>query len=442
MPLIPATWAKKLDRAIWQGSLGRPSTWKRRLIRFARVLYVLGRDVSSGQLTLRSMGLVYTTILSLVPLLALSFSVLKAFGVYNQLEPVLSNFLAPLGERGDEITRRIMDFIENINVGVLGALGLALLIYTVVSLIQKIEESFNFIWHVSQERPLSERFSRYLSVLLVGPVLVFSAMGITATVMNATWVRRILVVEVLAQLVVWLGDLMPYVLVIGAFTFIYVFIPNTRVRLGPAFIGGITGGVLWQSAGWAFAVFVASAPRYAAIYSGFAIIILFMTWLYLSWLILLFGASVAFYSQYPQYLVPPGGEPRLSNRMRERLALAIMYLIAAAYRAAQPPLTMQEITRRLGVPMHGVSAVLEALQQGGVLATVEQPPGYLPARDLSAVSVHEVLAAVRSAGEGRYLNPAALEVPPAIQEVLDRMETESAKTFGAVSISSLAAPHD
>ena len=145
MPLIPITWAKKLDRAIWQGSLGRPSTWKRRLIRFARVLYVLGRDVSSGQLTRRSMGLVYTTILSLVPLLALSFSVLKAFGVYNQLQPVLANFLAPLGERGEEITGRIMGFIENINVGVLGAFGLVMLIYTVVSLIQKIEESFSAV---------------------------------------------------------------------------------------------------------------------------------------------------------------------------------------------------------------------------------------------------------------------------------------------------------
>lgn len=384
------------------------------------------------------MSLGNTSILSLVPLLALSFSVLKAFGVHNELEPMLSHFLAPLGERGDEITRRIMGFIEKVNVGVLGGFGLALLLYTVVSLIQKIEESFNFIWHVSKKRMLSERFSRYLSTLLIGPVLIFSAMGITTAVMNAEWVRRILAVEVLDQLIAWFGNLMPYLLVVAAFTFIYVLIPNTRVRLGPAIFGGIAGGVLWQSAGWAFAVFVASSTRYAAIYSGFAIMILFMIWVYASWLILLFGASVAFYCQHPQYLVPLGGEPRLSNRMRERLALAIMCLIAAAYRASQPPLTAHELARRLGVPMHGVTTALEALKQGGLLASAQDPPGYLPARDLNTVSVHEVLAVVRSAGEDRYLNPAVFDVAPGIKEVLERIDAESARTLGTVSVSSLA----
>ena len=440
MQLNPITWAKRLDRAIWQLPTESLPPAKRRWVRFARVLYVLGRDLASGQLTLRSMSLVYTTILSLVPLLALSFSVLKAFGVYNQLEPVLANFLAPLVERGEELTRRIMGFIDNINVGVLGAVGLALLIYTVVSLIQKIEEAFNFIWHVSHERKLSERFSRYLSVLLVGPLLLFSAMGITATVMNTEWMRRILAVDPLEQVVVLLGNLMPYLLVIGAFTFIYVFIPNTRVRPGAAFIGGIAGGVLWQSAGWAFAVFVASSTQYAAIYSGFAILVLFMIWLYLSWLILLFGASVAFYAQNPQYLVPLGGEPQLSNRMRERLALAIMCVVAGAYREARPPLTLHDLTRRLGVPMHGVATVLEALRQGKLLAeSAEEPPGFLPARDLGVVSVHELLGVVRAAGEDRYVNPGALPLPAAVQEVLDRVEAESARTLGQVSISSLAA---
>jgi membrane protein len=149
---------------------------------------------------------------------------------------------------------------------------------------------------------------------------------------------------------------------------------------------------------------------------------------------------VAFYTQNPQYLVPAGGEPRLSNRMRERLALAIMGLVAAAYQAARPPLTAQQLSRRLRMPMHGVAAVLDALQEGGVLACSQEPPGYLPARELDAVSVHEVLALVRSAGEDRYLNPSVLEVSPAMQEVLDRVDSQSEKILGAVSVSSLAAP--
>ena len=202
-----------------------------------RTVLVLGRDLAGGQLTLRAMSLVYTTLLSIVPLLALSFSVLKAFGVSNQIEPLLLNLLEPLGEKGGEVALRITAFIENMNVGVLGALGLTLLLYTAISLMQKIEESLNFIWHIPRPRPLAERFSRYLSVLMVGPILVFSALGITATVMNIETVRDLLEIDGLGHAVRAFSALTPYALVIAAFTFVYMFLPNTRVRFGAALIG-------------------------------------------------------------------------------------------------------------------------------------------------------------------------------------------------------------
>ena len=143
------------------------------------------------------MGLVYTTLLSIVPLLALSFSVLKAFGVYNQIQPMLLNFLLPLGEKGEEIAQSIVQFIEKTNVGVLGTVGLVLLVYTSISLMQKIEESLNYIWHIPRPRPIGERLSRYLSLLMVGPILVFSALGITATVLNIEMVRDLLAIGML-----------------------------------------------------------------------------------------------------------------------------------------------------------------------------------------------------------------------------------------------------
>jgi membrane protein len=385
------------------------------------------------------MSLVYTTLLSIVPLLALSFSVLKAFGVHNQAEPMLRRFLAPLGEKGDEVSRQIIGFIQHMNVGVLGSVGLALLLYTAVSLIQKIEESFNHIWHISQQRRLGERFSRYLSVLLVGPILLFAAIGMTASALNAGIVRDVLALEPLGELAYALGRLLPYVLVIAAFTFIYMFIPNTRVELGPALVGGIVGGVLWQSAGIGFALFVASSTKYSAIYSSFAILILFLIWLYLSWLILLFGASVAFYQQHPEYLVAEGGEPRLSNRMRERLALVIMSLIGGRYVAGQPAWTMRELTQGLGVPMHAVDVVLSALKQAKLLVeSNSDPPAYLPARDLAAISVRQLLEAVRSAGEDRFLNPAGLPVSEPVAQVLTRLEQALNASMGNVTVKDLA----
>lgn len=184
-----ASLLKTLDDMVWR----EPGRSRRRshalLVRLARVAIVLVRDLAQGQLTLRSMGLVYTTLLSIVPLLAISFSVLKAFGVYNQIRPALLTFLEPLGDKGVEVTARIVQFIENVNVGVLGSAGLALLVYTAVSLMQKIEEAFNFIWHVGSQRGIGARFSRYLSAMLIGPVLVFSAIGITAAVTSIGLVK-------------------------------------------------------------------------------------------------------------------------------------------------------------------------------------------------------------------------------------------------------------
>ncbi len=429
----------RLERIVWGTQQELASTRKTKGLRILRTVLVLARDLAFGQITLRAMGLVYTTLLSIVPLLALSFSVLKAFGVYNQIRPMLLNFLAPLGEGGEEIANTIVRFIQNMNVGVLGALGLGLLLYTAVSLMQKIEESLNFIWHVPRVRPLGERFSRYLTVLMVGPLLVFSALGITASVMNFEVVRGLLTIGVLGQTVEVASRLMPYVLVSAAFTFVYMFVPNTAVRFVPALIGGVAGGIAGQSAGWAFAAFVASTNTYSAVYSSLAILILFMIWLYLSWLIMLFGASVAFYVQRPEYLYAQGGEPRLSNRMRERLGLSVMSLMAGRFLAGRPMPSLAEFSRLLGAPMHTLQIVLDALErQGLVTQSADDPPAYLPTRDLSLISVTRVLEIVRAAGEDRFLSPERLPAPQEVDAVLDRVRQAINTSVGDMTLRELA----
>ena len=171
---------------LWNDDLRTLSGPRRWLVIAMRMLVVLARQLLGGQLNLRAMSLVYTTLLSVVPLLAVSFSVLKGFGVHNQLEQVLLNFLAPLGAKGTEVANNIIGFVENVKVGVLGSLGLVFLLYTVVSLVQKVESSLNYVWQVERLRALAQRFSSYLTVIMVGPVLMFTALGVTATVMNTS----------------------------------------------------------------------------------------------------------------------------------------------------------------------------------------------------------------------------------------------------------------
>ena len=408
--------------AIWSGHLDGRTGLGSGLIRPLRMVLVLMRDLAYGQLTLRATGLVFTTLLSLVPLLALSFSVLKAFGVYNQIDPILLKFLAPLGEKSADVSKWIIKFIENLNFKVLGSIGLAMLVYTVVSLMQKIEESVNFIWHIPELRSFARRFSGYLSVLLIGPVLVFSIIGVTSTVIATPQAKQLLAVAPLGGVVYAIGQVVPIFFVIGAFVFAYFFAPNTRVRLNAALTGGIVAGLLWHAAAWAFTEFARSSTQYAAIYSSFAIFLLFLIWLYLNWLILLLGASIAFYTQYPEYLVLEQGEPRLSNRMRERVALVLMYLIGKSYQEGGPNWTFSSLTQRLGVPTYALQRVLLALQENGLLAqTGDDPPAYLPGRDIGAVTLKDLLSAVRTAGEEQYLGPQSVPAPAEIESVLLRI---------------------
>ncbi len=425
-------WAPAGDSGVRAGSL-----------RLARTILILGRDLAFGQLTLRAMSLVYTTLLSIVPLLALSFSVLKAFGVTNQIRPMLLNLLAPLGEQGAEVALRITGFIENMNVGVLGAVGLVLLLYTSISLIQKIEESLNYIWHAPRPRPLGERFTRYLTVLMVGPMLVFSALAVTAAVLNIEIVRGLMALDVLGLFVQALSRVVPYLLIIAAFTFIYLFMPNTRVRLWPALVGGIVGGIAWQTAGWVFALFIAGSNNYEAIYASFAIVILFMIWLYLSWLVLLFGASVAFYVQHPEYLVLRAGEPRLSNRMRERLALSAMELVARRFIHGDTAPSLLDFIQQLRVPGHVLMVVLDALERKGlVVASADDPTTYLPARDPGRIPVADVMETVREAGEEGFLSPSLMPTQPAVDRLVAQLHKAAADSLAGVTLRDLVQQGD
>jgi len=252
------SWVARFNTFVWEDDLRAITGMRRYLVFVLRVVHLLIKELMGGQLNLRAMSLVYTTLLSVVPLLAVSFSVLKGFGVHNRIEPLLYNLLTPLGPNGVEITDKIIGFVENVQVGVLGSVGVVLLIYTVIALLQKIEAAFNFVWQIDNLRSLSQRISNYLSVTLVGPVLIFSAIGFTAAVLNTEAAQQLASVEPFGTLVLYGSKLVPYVLVCLAFTLIYIFIPNTHVKFSAALVGGVIAGVLWKISGWGFAAFIAS----------------------------------------------------------------------------------------------------------------------------------------------------------------------------------------
>ena len=396
---------ERFEQLVWSDMLYEYGIPGRILANVLRYTVALVRDMSAGGLMMRSMSLVYTTLLSVVPLLAFSFSVLKGFGVHNQLEPVLYTMLEPLGTQGAEITRQVIDLVDNVEGGVLGGISFAFFIYTAISMVQKIEESFNYVWHVAKRQNFARRIVEYLVVLLIGPVIIFVALGMIASLGSNAMVQFFLSVDFLGPIVVVTSKLTPYLLVTGVFTFLYMYMPNTRVRFRSALIGGLAAGFAWASISVIFATFVVYSSRTLLIYSGFAIAITTLIWLYMNWLILLIGSQLAFYHQNPAYLRIGRREPRLSNSMREHLALNIMFLIGRAFRNGDSSETIRTLAHHMRIPSVTLTPIIDGLESKKLL-TLTETEELVPAREMSRIKLTDILAVVRIHGEtGSYRDP-------------------------------------
>ncbi len=360
---------------LWTADLDSLPAGERLGIQALRLMIAVVSEFRQRLLDTRAASLVYTTLLSLVPFLAVIFSVLKAFGVHQQIEPILSQALQPLGEKGEEITSQVIGFVSSLKVGVLGAVGVAALFFVTYFLIDKVEEALNAIWQAKHSRPWARKFTDYLSVVFIGPVLVFTAFAMIASAQSHWLVQRLLTVEPLGYLVVWGTQLMPFVLLWGVFSFFYKFVPNTKVQLSSALVGGITAAILWQLAGWAFAAFVAGSARYSALYSSFAILILFLVWLYLGWVILLVGAQIAFFHQHPSAYQTQLLWRQGSHVFRERLALDMLLHITRRYLAGKAPHRLMDVASDLKVPGAIVEEIAHEFIQAGILCRMVEPEG-------------------------------------------------------------------
>ena len=359
-----------------------------------RYLYALLRDLGRGELGLRAMSLVYSTLFAIVPVIAVAFAVLKSFGYHRELEPVLFEFLRPLGEQGYTLTKNIMGFVENVQGTLLGTVGFAFLLFTVISMIQKIEASLNFVWHVERPRSLARRVSEYLVVMLIGPAIAVGAMVLLARVEASAALTRLSGLATGDAGTLGNAHVTPYVMVVALFAFVYLYMPNIRVRFGPALVGAVFGGVLWAAVGAVFTRIVVYSAKTAAIYAGFAVVLLFLVWVYVSWLILLLGAQLSFYVQHPEHLRSGHAEVPLTGALRERVALAVMYLVGERFVAGGPRWTINGLAERLDVPGTSLDHIVSALQQHGLVLDVEDDT-VAPARDLGAIPLDAILDAVR-----------------------------------------------
>ena len=269
--------------------------------------------------------------------------------------------------------------------------------YTIARLIKKIEFAFNYTWRIKQTGSLIRRLGNYV-VITFGFVMVFGALALTGTALNTGIAQKILAIEPFGTLLSFATKLIPYLMIIAAFTVAYLFTPNTKVKFVPALVGGIVAGILWQTVGWVFATFVSASmsTSYTAIYSSFAFLFVFMVWLWWSWLILLIGSSVAFYKQHPEHLYINSNDLSLSNRQKEELALQIMTVIGKRFYNHETPIGIESIVSDLKMPQQFVEEQLTLFEVHGLLVKAESDTlAYAPARPFEELDLKSVLDTVR-----------------------------------------------
>jgi membrane protein len=346
---------------------------------------------------LRASALTFYSLLSIVPVVAMAFAVAKGFG----FEKILGEQLLANLEGQEEVAERIIGFaqsmLENTKGGAIAGVGIVVLLWTVIKLLGNIESSFNDIWGVKTPRTIGRKLADYLSVMMICPVLMITASSVTVLVTTrvAVMVEQLSFLGYLADVIILLLKILPYGVIWLVFTFMYVFMPNTKVAIKSGLWGGILAGTIYQVVQLAYISFQIGVTKYGAIYGSFAALPLFLVWLQLSWLIVLFGAEVSFAHQNVATYEFEEDCLRVSHFFKRMTALMITYLCVKKFLNLETPLTAADIARELEVPIRLVRSVLFELTEARVLTEVysdnREEVAYQPGCDSDRLTVASVI---------------------------------------------------
>lgn len=434
----PPGWFSRMNsflyRDLWEKELEELSRAKAMLLGLLRLLIVIWRKFTGDLCLTRASALAYATILSIVPLFAFAFSILKGFGVQRRLEPLILERVAPASH---ETVAKVMSYIDRTNVGTLGAIAVAGLAFTAISILGNIEKAFNDIWGVKKGRSLLRRISDYISVVIIAPLFLLAALSLTTTLQSHAIVSR-LTDHALFTHARYLGILAgPYLCVWIAFTCLYFFMPHTRVRISSALLGGIVAGTLWQAAQWGYVQFQFGMAKYNAIYGAMAQFPILLVWVYFSWVIVLLGAEIAAGHQNAGAGWIGGAGLRFSGLYRESLALSAATAITRRFVNGEPPLTASGIASLLRAPPLQLNETLSLLCDSGFLVKAhDEEDVYLPVRDPSGVRVAEIVRTVRTSGDLRRL-PVIESLSPRLREALEILERSPECALGEMRLGEL-----
>lgn len=393
-----------LGIGIWRIRLREQPAARSFVIKYVRMLLLAIRGFDEDKCQLRASALTYYALLSIVPIAAMAFGVAKGFGFEERLE---ERIFAAFPEQED-VVAQIIEFarnmLDNTSGGLIAGIGVAVLFWTVIRMLGNIEKSFNDIWGIKSPRSFGRKLGDYLSVMLIGPVLI-----IASSSLNVFIKAQAIALEEGNELFAASGKLLqfglqfwPYLLIWVLFAFIYVFMPNGKVRIVSGILGGIIAGTLYQLLQWGYINSQSYLSSYGAIYGSFAALPLFLIWLHVSWLIVLFGAEISFAHQNVDTYEFEPDCIKASPAVKKLMSLRLAQMTVQRFVRGEPPLDAEQMAHELGVPVRLVRELLFELVEARVLSEVQddlkQEPSFQPALDTDKITLHLVLERLEHRG--------------------------------------------
>ncbi len=412
-----------------------PDRWTLLYYYVVRVYLITLHGLKNQLILLRASALSYSTLFAIVPIFAVAFSMMKGLGAQLQLERILINYLTAQQEA---VTTRIITYISNTDFKALGAFGTAFLIYAVVMMLGNVESTFNDIWGVTKSRSVGRKITDYLSVLILGPLMMVIATTLIASFSSNTVIQYLSRYWVFERSLFLFNTILPYMALFVAFTAMYILMPNTRVRFLPALIAGILCGSLWELAFSLYTDVYVGVARYNTIYGTFAVIPIFIIWLYISWIIVLIGAQISYAIQNVKSFQQDVTSRDIGYEQQEEMAVHIMLNICERFHKGLPLITEQELSNMLTIPVRLVHQIVSKLGRDGMLreCSEEEEPILQPTRNLGLIKVLDICQAMRRA-DGRSWQITEEEFGKPLFDLFDRKRSAEADLLGGVSMRDL-----
>ena len=393
-----------LKTDIWRIRLKDLPRKKSFFIKQLRIILLALRGFNEHKNRLRASALTFYSLLSIVPVVAMAFGVAKGFGSDKSLEKQLLEKFPGQEDVLMQVTGFARSLLEETKGGMIAGIGVAVLFWIVIKLLSNIEHSFNDIWGVKESRSTARKITDYISIMLICPILIIMSSGITVFIVTQITLitERFAFLGFFSPLIFFMFKLVPYCILCGAFTFIYIFMPNTKVNFKFGLIAGVIAGTTYQAAQWVYINSQVGVAHYNAIYGSFAALPLFLIWLQISWLIVLFGAEISFALQnIDTYEFEPDCS-RVSSSFKKLLSLQTTHLLINNFSNGHKPLTANQISHSLEIPIRLVNQILYELVECGVAVETkteeDQEFAYQPARTINVLTIKYVIDALEQRG--------------------------------------------